>query len=112
MLNGSYVNSPKTRPQRAKPVTQAYALQDILFVAAHSEDITPSALAQVARAWCELEDTKRDIQMKPRPKPVDVAELARSKHRKQPRSSFTEQPQAKPKPADSKSAGEQPKPST
>jgi hypothetical protein len=92
-----FVNSPKTRPQRAKPVIQAIKLQDILFKIAHSGEITPAALAQVARAWCELEDTKRDIQMKPRPKPVDVAQMEAAKaKRKAPAKGFSETAEIKP----------------
>lgn len=90
-----YVKSPKTRPQRAKPVTQAIVLQQILYDAANAKAIAPTALAQVARAWCELEDTKRDIQMKPRPKPIDVAQMHAAK-RKPASRGFTETPADKP----------------
>lgn len=97
----SYVKSPKTRPQRAKPVTQAIVLQQLLYDAAHKTEVAPAALAQVARAWCELEDTKRDIQMKPRPKPVDVAALDLAKRKRSaPAKGFTETPaEQKGKPA-------------
>ncbi len=93
--NPVYVNSPKTRPQRAKAATQALAIQELLFKAAHADKIAAPVLAQVARAWCEVVDTHRVIRMKPAPKPIDVT----VKPRKQSTSSgFSESPaQAKPK---------------
>lgn len=50
------------------------------MVAANSEEITPAALAQVARAWSDLEERKRILRMKPAPKPVDVP-LKRAKRK-------------------------------
>ena len=69
----TFTKSPRTRPIRAKAATQAFDLQELLYKAAHQEDIKPVVLAQVARAWCEVQDTKRVIQMKPAPKPIDVS---------------------------------------
>ena len=40
-----------------------------------SEEIPPTARAQLARAWCEVEDTKRILKMRPKPKDVDVEKL-------------------------------------
>ena len=48
-------------------------MQDVLAKDALDPGITPSARAQVARAWCELEERKRILRMKPKPKDVDVA---------------------------------------
>ena len=66
------------------PFETAVRLQELIVKASESEETTPSALAQLARAWSELEDRKRIIKMKPAPKPVDVQALhaARSKRNK------------------------------
>lgn len=89
----TYIKSPKTRPQRAKPITQAIELQELLFRAAHGKETTPAALAQVARAWSELEERKRILGMKPKPKDVDVAALQAAKaKRNAPSQGFTETP--------------------
>ena len=40
---------------------------------ARDEKVTAAARAQLARAWLELERLKREIRMKPKPKPIDVA---------------------------------------
>lgn len=53
--------------------TQAMQVQDLLLNEAKDCKGKPAQLAQVARAWKELEYLKRDIRMKPKPKPVDVA---------------------------------------
>lgn len=70
-------NSPKTRPIHARAFTQARELQELLMIAANDSEITPAALAQVARAWSELEERKRVLKMKPAPKPIDVSQKQR-----------------------------------
>ena len=88
--------SPKTRPHNTGVYSQLKELQAILMDAAKSEEITPSALAQVTRAFTDAEEMKLRIRMKPAPKPVDVSTVGR---KPSPTSaSFTETPaQAKPK---------------
>ena len=78
------------------PFETAVELQTLIVSAAKNGETSASALAQLARAWSELEDRKRIIKMKPLPKPIDVTER---KARSVPNSaSFTETPaQAKPK---------------
>lgn len=41
--------------------------------ASRNPETTPSALAQLARAWSELEERKRILRMKPKPKDIDVS---------------------------------------
>lgn len=69
------------------------------MTSAKEEETTPSALAQVARAFAVLEELKLRIRMKPAPKPVDVAALDLAKRKRQaPAKGFTETAQeAKPK---------------
>ena len=55
------------------PYHQAVELQAILMDAARNEETTQASLAQVARAWSELEERKRILKMKPKPKDVDVS---------------------------------------
>lgn len=77
-------HSPKTRPIHARAFTQARELQELLMDAANSEEITPAALAQVARAWSELEERKRVLKMKPAPKPIDVSVVKPKRQRTSP----------------------------
>ena len=41
--------------------------------ASRKRETTPSALSQLARAWSDLEERKRILRMKPKPKDVDVS---------------------------------------
>lgn len=75
------------------PFETAVKLQSLIVNVAESGQATPSALAQLARAWSELEDRKRIIKMKPAPKPVDVQQLAdRKTKRSKPAKGFSEMP--------------------
>ena len=79
--------SPKTRPVHPKAFAQAKELQQLLMDAAREPECTGPALAQVARAWSELEERKRIIKMKPAPKPIDVSGLRGRAHAGRGRSS-------------------------
>ena len=65
--------SPKTRPKRSGVYFQAQELQGLLLQSARDTETTPSALAQVARAFADLEELKLRLRMKPAPKPIDVS---------------------------------------
>ena len=68
------VNSAvRIRPGKRHSIRQVLDLQKQLYNAGMAKGIAPSALAQVSRAWCELEERKRIIRMKPKPKDVDVS---------------------------------------
>lgn len=79
------------------PFESAVELQQLIMAAARSEETTASALAQLARAWSELEGRKRIIKMKPDPKPIDVSAPIR---RPKASAEFVEQPQVLPKPGE------------
>lgn len=85
------------RPGKKRSLSQLLDLQEQLYSKGMAKDIPPTALAQVARAWSELEERKRILRMKPKPKDVDVSELNR---KLKPPSSFLEvlPAQAKAKP--------------
>lgn len=63
-------NNSKSRP---KPWAQAVWLQDLIRTAAESDECTPAALAQLARAWDVLEARKSVIRGHGPPKPVPAA---------------------------------------
>ncbi|MGO8928292.1 MAG: hypothetical protein ACLQU3_15600 [Limisphaerales bacterium] len=52
-------------------------MQDVLAKDALDPETTPSARAQVARAWEVLEERKRILRMKPKPKDIDVTPKAK-----------------------------------
>ena len=74
------------------PFETAIRLQELIVQAAEAPETTPAALAQLARAWSELEHRKRVIKMKPDPKPIDVTPRNRKSQRKA--AAFVELPQA------------------
>ena len=57
---------------KSRPYHKALELQELVLAAAKKETTTPSALAQLARAWAVLEEQKRILRMKPKPKDIDV----------------------------------------
>ena len=59
--------------------TQATELQDLLRETAHKPDMAGVAVSSLARTWLELERLKREIRMKPKPKPIDVSQSVRGK---------------------------------
>lgn len=60
--------------RRKGPFNQAVELQDFLVQSATSSLDKPIALSSLIRAWKDTEYLKRDIRMKPKPKPVEVGE--------------------------------------
>ena len=60
-----------------KPFNQACVLQRLAFETAFRSDCLPSARAQLMRAWTDLEERKRILRMKPKPKDKDVSEKSR-----------------------------------
>jgi hypothetical protein len=63
----------KGRPHHPEPYCQALVIQRILFATIQNPKLAARDQAQVARAWREIEELKRDIKMKPKPKPIDVS---------------------------------------
>lgn len=64
------------------PFAQLKRMQRVLYSAVVDPDSDPRMRAQAATAWERLELRKSVMQMKPAPKPVDVAELQRAKDRR------------------------------
>ena len=57
-------------------------MQRFLYADATNDKTEPRDRAQVARAWDALEERKRILRMKPKPKDVDVSPEALAKCRK------------------------------
>ena len=72
-------HQPPITIRRKSPYSQALELQDLLMKDARQAEIKPVARAIVARAWRDLEAMKREITMKPKPKPIDVDPVALAK---------------------------------
>lgn len=58
---------PRIKPGRRGALAQALELQQILLQTAADPQITPHALAAIARAWCAVNDTIRIIRGRPLP---------------------------------------------
>lgn len=67
-------------------------MQRLILNDARDPDVKPSERAQIARAYCDLEETKRRLRMKPLPKSVDTTKLAKSKRATQHQSALIDQP--------------------
>lgn len=76
------LRSSKTRPHYTRAIVQALALQRVVLDGALDGKPKPLELASLARVWCELEEAKRKLRMKPLPKAVDVSHLHRSKKKR------------------------------
>ena len=72
-MNAAPVLTSKTRPKRAKAFTQILEMQDTLRRDALNPATPPRERAQVACAWERLEERKRILRMKPKPKDIDVS---------------------------------------
>lgn len=57
----------------------ALELQRLLLGASKDPTIKPVTLAALSRAFCELEETKRKLKMRPLPKAIDVTPKGRGK---------------------------------
>jgi hypothetical protein len=62
------------QPRRKPAMTQILELQERLQKDALSDETTPAVRAQIARAWCDLQEERRKLQMRPLPKPIDVSD--------------------------------------
>ena len=67
---------PKPRayhPKRSKVSTQLILLQELAFELANQEGLKASIAAQLMRAFCDLQEERRKLAMRPLPKSVDVS---------------------------------------
>ena len=101
----------KNHAKRARQLTQLIELQNEAHVRATDPDTPIKDRAALMRAWCDLQEEKRKLQMRPLPKSVDVSKLPRGK-RKPKDASFEEPagPVPTPEVAQSPAQSEQAKP--
>jgi hypothetical protein len=64
---------PRIKTGRRRTLAEILEMQQVLRESLLSKNTIPSARAQVARAWDVLEERKRVIRMRPKPKDVDVS---------------------------------------
>ncbi len=113
LIPQSQPKSPKTRPIYSTAYANALQLQRLLVNDANDPELRPNFRAQIARAFCELEECKRKLKMRPLPKPVDVSKLGKGKRKAQSGPAYQE-PEPKQAPEQAKSGTnsgtDQPKP--
>ena len=80
----------KRRPKFATAYSQAKELQRLLMLDARDPEIRPHDRAALARAFCDLEETKRKLRMKPLPKSVDVSKYGKRAAKPASTPNFTE----------------------
>ncbi len=66
----------KARPRSSRAAVQALYLQN-LIIETTGEELKPAELSGLARAWCDLQEERRKLAMRPLPRPVDVSKLPR-----------------------------------
>lgn len=71
-----------------KPYRHAVELQELIMNDARDPDLKAGERAMLARAFCDLEETKRRLKMKPLPKSVDTTKLSKQGKRAQPTSTM------------------------
>ncbi len=64
---------PKNPRKFATAYSQAKRLQALILHDAENPDLKPVIRAALARSFCELEETKRKLRMRPLPKSIDVS---------------------------------------
>jgi len=79
---------------RPEPYRRAVELQTLIIGDARNPELKPIIRAGLARAFCELEELKRRIAMRPLPKAIDVSKERAKRRSKPSQASFTE-PDAK-----------------
>lgn len=64
-----------TRPVRKKAITQIIELQQSAFEMAKDSKVKESIRCFAMRSFCQLQEERRKLEMRPLPKPVDVTKL-------------------------------------
>jgi hypothetical protein len=72
----------RMKPGRRGAITQVLDIQGMLYKDAMNPETSAGYRAQVARAWEVLEERKRILRMKPKPKDIDVDPAALAKQLK------------------------------
>jgi hypothetical protein len=73
--------APAGMKRRPSPMSQILDLQAQLKNDALDAETTPAVRAQIARAWCDLQEERRKLQMRPLPKPIDVSDKRKHKNK-------------------------------
>jgi len=68
---------PKSRPGCSTALSQAVAMQQMLLADALKPETPPRERAQVACAWEKLEERKRILRMRPKPRDIDTTKTRR-----------------------------------
>jgi len=82
--------SSKTRPQYKTAFAEAKELQKLLMADARNPDVSAAVRGSLARSWCELEETKRKLKMRPLPRSIDTTKLAKRSRAKADNAGFAE----------------------
>jgi hypothetical protein len=69
------MRSPNTRPHYSKASTQAAHLQQLIMELVSTDKLKPAELAGLARAWCDVQEERRKLAMRPLPRSVDVSKF-------------------------------------
>lgn len=62
-----------------EPYRRAIQMQRVIAAQALEPGTKPLERASLARVWCELEETKRKLRMKPLPKAIEVTAQGKPK---------------------------------
>lgn len=69
----------KARPHHSNNIVQAVRIQRIVFETVRDQKLKPAELAGLARAWCDVNEERRKLSMKPLPKSVDTSKLTKGR---------------------------------
>jgi hypothetical protein len=71
-MDNEALDEPEVRGRPAKPFNQACQLQRVAYDLVMDSETKPSDCAQLIRAWEVLEERKRILRMRPKPKDIEM----------------------------------------
>lgn len=69
--------SNKSRPRHSNGIQQSVVIQRIVFEKLKEAGLKAAELSGLARAWCDVNEEKRKLAMRPLPRSIDVSKLAK-----------------------------------
>lgn len=74
----------KNRPNTTTAHSQAIYLQSLVIKATFEEGLKPAEVSGLVRAWCDVNEERRKLAMRPLPRSIDVSKLAKRGRRQAP----------------------------
>lgn len=70
-------HKPTGNLRHSNSIQQGVVIQRILFAKIQEPNVKDTLLSALARAWCDVQEERRKLAMRPLPRSVDVSKLAK-----------------------------------